>query len=61
MIWQRSQHHPSPLIDPAMLRVRRFALAATASVLFFAGFAAMLLNGVLFLTGVCTRASCRRG
>ncbi len=35
-----------------MLRVRRFGLAVGASVLFFAGFGAMLLSGVLFLTGV---------
>ncbi len=51
-IWRRSAHHASPLIDPAMLRVRSFALAVAASVVFFAGFAAMLLNGVLFLTTV---------
>jgi hypothetical protein len=51
-IWRRSQHHPSPLIDPAMLKVRTFSLAVMASLLFFAGFAAMLLNGVLFLTSV---------
>jgi EmrB/QacA subfamily drug resistance transporter len=51
-IWRRSEHHASPLIDPAMLRVRSFSLAVAASVLFFAGFAAMLLSGVLFLTGV---------
>jgi hypothetical protein len=49
-IWRRSEHHPAPLIDPSMLRVRTFSLAVAASVLFFAGFAAMLLNGVLFLT-----------
>jgi EmrB/QacA subfamily drug resistance transporter len=51
-IWWRSNRHPSPLIDPQMLRVRSFSLAVGASVLFFAGFAAMLLNGVLFLTMV---------
>jgi EmrB/QacA subfamily drug resistance transporter len=51
-IWWRSQRHASPLIDPAMLRVRTFSLAVTASVVFFAGFAAMLLTGVLFLTTV---------
>ena len=51
-IWWRSGRHPSPLIDPEMLRVRSFSLAVGASVLFFAGFAAMLLNGVLFLTTV---------
>ncbi len=35
-----------------MLRVRSFGLAVGGSVLFFAGFGAMLLTGVLFLTGV---------
>ena len=51
-IWRRSQRHESPLIDPDMLRVRTFSLAVGASIVFFAGFAAMLLNGVLFLTTV---------
>ena len=51
-IWRRSEHHPSPLIEPAILKVRTFSLAVTASLVFFAGFAAMLLNGVLFLTTV---------
>jgi EmrB/QacA subfamily drug resistance transporter len=51
-IWWRSEHHDSPIVDPAMLRVRSFGLAVGASVLFFAGFGAMLLAGVLFLTGV---------
>jgi MFS family permease len=35
-----------------MLRVRTFGLAVGASILFFGGFGAMLLSGVLFLTGV---------
>jgi EmrB/QacA subfamily drug resistance transporter len=51
-IWRRSERHPAPLLDPAMFRVRSFSLAVGASVLFFAGFGAMLLNGVLFLTTV---------
>jgi EmrB/QacA subfamily drug resistance transporter len=51
-IWWRSGRHPSPVVEPAMLRVRSFGLAVGASVLFFAGFGAMLLAGVLFLTGV---------
>ncbi len=51
-IWWRSNHHPSPILDPAMLRVRSFSLAVGASVLFFCGFGAMLLAGVLFLTSV---------
>jgi hypothetical protein len=51
-IWWRSERHDSPIVEPAMLRVRSFGLAVGASVLFFAGFGAMLLAGVLFLTGV---------
>ncbi len=51
-IWRRSLRHPSPILEPALLRVRSFSLAAGASVLFFAGFGAMLLAGVLFLTSV---------
>jgi EmrB/QacA subfamily drug resistance transporter len=51
-IWWRSERHPSPIVDPAMLRVRSFGLAVGASVLFFCGFGAMLLSGVLFLTSV---------
>ncbi len=51
-IWWRSERHPAPIVEPAMLRVRSFGLAVGASVLFFAGFGAMLLAGVLFLTGV---------
>jgi EmrB/QacA subfamily drug resistance transporter len=51
-IWWRSERHDSPIVEPSMLRVRSFGLAVGASVLFFAGFGAMLLAGVLFLTGV---------
>src|SRR5271167_2203545 len=48
----RSGRHPSPILDPAMLRVRSFGLAVGGSVLVFCGFGAMLLSGVLFLTTV---------
>ncbi len=51
-IWWRSQRHAAPIVEPSMLRVRTFGLAVGASLLFFAGFGAMLLSGVLFLTGV---------
>ena len=51
-IWWRSTHQPAPVLEPAMLAVRSFRLAVGASVLFFAGFGAMLLTGVLFLTTV---------
>jgi EmrB/QacA subfamily drug resistance transporter len=51
-IWWRSERHLAPLVEPAMLRVRSFGLAVGASLLFFGGFGAMLLAGVLFLTSV---------
>jgi MFS family permease len=47
----RILRHPSPIVEPALLRVRTFSLATLASMVFFAGFAAMLLACVLFLTG----------
>jgi EmrB/QacA subfamily drug resistance transporter len=48
----RSARHPVPVVEPELLRVRAFAAANVASVLFFVGFAAMLLGSVLFLTQV---------
>ena len=49
---RRSSRHAAPIIEPELLRVRSFSLATVASLLFFAGFAAMLLGSVLFLTNV---------
>ena len=54
--WRRCSTHRSPVIDPSMLRVRSFAMANLASVLFSAGFAAFLLADVLFMTGVWQRS-----
>jgi EmrB/QacA subfamily drug resistance transporter len=51
-IWWRSERHVAPVVEPAMLRVRSFGLAVAASLLFFGGFGALLLSGVLFLTTV---------
>ena len=51
-IWWRAERHVAPIGEPSMLRVRSFGLAVGASVLFFGGFGAMLLAGVLFLTSV---------
>jgi EmrB/QacA subfamily drug resistance transporter len=51
-VWRRGLTQPAPVIEPEMLRVRSFALALGGSVLFFLGFGAMLLSGVLFLTSV---------
>jgi len=60
-LWWRSERHVAPVVDPAMLRVRSFGLAVVASVLFFAGFGAMLLAGVLFLTSVWHESVLRTG
>ncbi len=60
-IWWRSERHPAPIVEPSMLRVRSFGLAVGGSVLFFAGFGAMLLAGVLFLTGVWHEPVLRAG
>jgi EmrB/QacA subfamily drug resistance transporter len=51
VVAMRILRHPSPIVEPALLRVRAFSLATLASMIFFAGFAAMLLACVLFLTG----------
>src|SRR3954468_4345818 len=48
----RSTRHPAPVVEPALLKVRSFAFAGVAILTFFAGFGAMLLGSVLYLTGV---------
>jgi MFS family permease len=48
----RSARHPLPVIELPMLRIRSVAVANLAALVFFAGFAAMLLSSVLLLTGV---------
>src|SRR6185437_2684369 len=54
--WGRCLTHRSPVIDPAMLRVRSFTAANVASLLFSAGFAAFLLGNVLFMTTMWHRS-----
>jgi EmrB/QacA subfamily drug resistance transporter len=48
----RSGRVEVPVVEPELLRVRAFAAANVAGLLFFVGFAAMLLGSVLFLTEV---------
>ncbi len=52
VFWARCLTHPSPVIDPAIVRVRSFAVANLASLFFSAAFAAFLLSNVLLLTSV---------
>ncbi|HEY1538051.1 MAG TPA: MFS transporter [Solirubrobacteraceae bacterium] len=59
--WRRCLAHPVPVVEPAMLRVRSYALASTASLLFSAAFAAMLLGVVLYMTGVWGDTALRAG
>jgi EmrB/QacA subfamily drug resistance transporter len=59
--WQRCRTHASPVIEPSMLRVRSYALASAASLLFSAAFAAMLLGVVLYMTGVWGDSALRAG
>jgi EmrB/QacA subfamily drug resistance transporter len=48
----RSSHHPSPVVELALLRERPVAAANVGALLFFAGFGANILGSVLFLTQV---------
>ena len=48
----RSSRHPSPVIDPGLLRVRTFRWAVLAMFLFNVSFAANLLAGVLWMQQV---------
>ena len=48
----RSRSHPAPVVEPELVRIRSTAFANVAALLFFAGFGAMLLASVLFLTEV---------
>ena len=48
----RSRHHDQPVIDPTLFRQRSFVIANAATVVYAAGFFAMLLGNILFLTGV---------
>jgi EmrB/QacA subfamily drug resistance transporter len=57
----RSRTHPNPIIEPAVIRHRAVALADISSVLFFSGFGALVLGGVLFLTGVWHESVLRAG
>jgi MFS family permease len=57
----RSRTHPNPIIEPAVIRHRAVALADLSSVVFFAGFGAMVLGSVLFLTGVWHEPVVRAG
>lgn len=57
----RARRHPAPVIEPAILRIRSVALGDLATMLFFAGFGAMILTSSLFLTQVWGHSVLRAG
>jgi EmrB/QacA subfamily drug resistance transporter len=59
-VW-RAFHHPAPVIEPAILRIRAVALADLATAFFFGGFGAMILASTLFLTQVWRHSVLRAG
>jgi EmrB/QacA subfamily drug resistance transporter len=58
---RRSARHPAPVIELDLLKVRAFAFSNAATMVFFAGFGAMLLAGVLLLTEVWGYSVTRAG
>jgi EmrB/QacA subfamily drug resistance transporter len=57
----RSRRHHSPVIELGLLRSRTFSGAFGASILYYAGFGAFVLNSVEFLTGVWYYSAVRAG
>ena len=57
----RSQRHHSPVIELRLLRSRTFSGSFGASILYYAGFGAFVLNSVEFLTGVWHYSAVRAG
>jgi EmrB/QacA subfamily drug resistance transporter len=61
LFFARSARHPAPVVELGLLRVRSFAAATTAVMLFSVAFFAMLLATVLFLTQVWDYSTLRAG
>jgi EmrB/QacA subfamily drug resistance transporter len=59
-LW-RSSRHRSPVVELSLFRVRSFAVANAGLFVFAVGFYALLLCGVLFLTGVWHYSIVRAG
>jgi EmrB/QacA subfamily drug resistance transporter len=56
-----SRRHESPLLDPALLRVRSFAWTNLSTVMFHAGFGASLLGGILWMQQAWDYSALRTG
>jgi len=61
LFWRRSQRHPVPVVEPALLRVRSFAWSNATALVFSTAFAANLLCVVLWLQQVWGASALRTG
>ncbi|HEX3788544.1 MAG TPA: MFS transporter [Pseudonocardiaceae bacterium] len=61
VFWRRSLHHPAPVVEPTLLRVRTFAWSNVASLLFTVAFAGGLLANILWLQDVWHYSALRTG
>lgn len=61
VFWFRSLHHPMPVVEPALLRVRAFAWSNATSILFSVAFAANLLIAILWMQQVWGYSAIRTG
>jgi EmrB/QacA subfamily drug resistance transporter len=59
--WFRSEHHPMPIVEPALLRVRAFAWSNVTSLLFSISFGAGLLGMILWTQEVWGYSALRTG
>jgi EmrB/QacA subfamily drug resistance transporter len=57
----RSRRHPSPVVEPALLRVPRFSLAVAGITLYSAAFSAMLLAVILWAQNAWAWPALRSG
>jgi EmrB/QacA subfamily drug resistance transporter len=59
-VWRSGRHH-SPVVDPALLKVKSFAAANVTALAFSVSFAAVLLSNILWLQQVWHYSALRTG
>ncbi|GAA0452921.1 MFS transporter [Streptomyces sp. NPDC046215] len=59
--WLRSRRHPSPVIEPALLKVPVFVWSNATAIVFSAAFAANLLCAILWMQNVWQYSALRTG
>jgi len=59
--WERSLHHPVPVVEAALMRVRSFGFANVTAVVFSVAFAGNLLGSVLWMQEVWGYSAVRTG